>query len=199
MASGETNPIAGHSAPRKRPNFSARTALEDGSRLDPADAPAVSERSPLISRERSTRSGGSSAAPTFSSSSPAHGYGAVSGWFGRLFGKGDREHTGDQETNGQQNDHGVKIMRRGSLSSHTTRNLDILDKKEKTGPAVPSDDVSEKLGTFSGVFVPTSLNVLSILMFLRFGFVLGQSGVLGMLGESSMQRTFLVSHLIPVF
>ncbi len=42
----------------------------------------------------------------------------------------------------------------------------------------------EKLGTFSGVFVPTTLNVLSILMFLRFGFILGQSGVLGMLGKS---------------
>jgi solute carrier family 12 (potassium/chloride transporters), member 9 len=40
---------------------------------------------------------------------------------------------------------------------------------------------SEKLGTVSGVFVPTSLNVLSILMFIRFGFILGQSGVIGML------------------
>lgn len=41
---------------------------------------------------------------------------------------------------------------------------------------------TEKLGTFSGVFVPTSLNVLSILMFIRFGFILGQGGVVGMLG-----------------
>lgn len=41
-----------------------------------------------------------------------------------------------------------------------------------------------KLGTFSGVFVPTTLNVLSILMFLRFGFILGQSGVVGMMGRS---------------
>lgn len=41
---------------------------------------------------------------------------------------------------------------------------------------------TKKLGTFSGVFVPTSLNILSILMFLRFGFILGQAGVLGMLG-----------------
>lgn len=41
----------------------------------------------------------------------------------------------------------------------------------------------QKLGTFSGVFIPVSLNVLSILMFLRFGFILGQSGVLGMMGE----------------
>lgn len=41
---------------------------------------------------------------------------------------------------------------------------------------------SAKLGTFAGVFVPTTLNVLSILMFLRFGFILGQSGVIGMMG-----------------
>ena len=34
---------------------------------------------------------------------------------------------------------------------------------------------SEKLGMFSGVFVPTCLNVLSILMFLQFGFILGMS------------------------
>jgi potassium/chloride transporter 9 len=40
-----------------------------------------------------------------------------------------------------------------------------------------------KLGTFSGVFVPTCLNVLSILMFLRFGFILGQGGVLGIMGS----------------
>lgn len=41
---------------------------------------------------------------------------------------------------------------------------------------------ARKLGTFNGVFVPTTLNVLSILMFLRFGFILGQSGILGTLG-----------------
>jgi solute carrier family 12 (potassium/chloride transporters), member 9 len=44
-----------------------------------------------------------------------------------------------------------------------------------------SDGGSQKLGMFSGVFVPTSLNVLSILMFIRFGFILGQSGLVGML------------------
>ncbi|ODQ63125.1 hypothetical protein NADFUDRAFT_84602, partial [Nadsonia fulvescens var. elongata DSM 6958] len=34
------------------------------------------------------------------------------------------------------------------------------------------------MGTFDGVFIPTTLNVLSILMFLRFGFIIGQTGVL---------------------
>lgn len=41
---------------------------------------------------------------------------------------------------------------------------------------------SHKLGTFEGVFIPTTLNVLSILMFLRFGFILCQAGILGMFG-----------------
>lgn len=40
-----------------------------------------------------------------------------------------------------------------------------------------------KLGTFQGVFIPTSLNIFSILVFLRFGFILGQSGVIGFFGK----------------
>lgn len=40
---------------------------------------------------------------------------------------------------------------------------------------------SAKLGTYNGVFLPTALNVLSILMFLRFGLIVGQLGVVGAL------------------
>lgn len=45
----------------------------------------------------------------------------------------------------------------------------------------PDNTNKDKLGTFDGVFVPTTLNVLSILMFLRFGFIIGQMGILGTL------------------
>lgn len=64
--------------------------------------------------------------------------------------------------------------------------------KSNMNPEVPND--TSKLGTFSGVFVPTTLNVLSILMFLRFGFILGQSGVIGMLGSSlkALRPTFIL-------
>ncbi|QLG71114.1 hypothetical protein HG535_0B01520 [Zygotorulaspora mrakii] len=54
-------------------------------------------------------------------------------------------------------------------------------------PANPNRD---KLGTYGGVFVPTALNVLSILMFLRFGFILGQLGIICTLG------LLLLSYLI---
>ncbi|KAL3229094.1 hypothetical protein RNJ44_02181 [Nakaseomyces bracarensis] len=46
----------------------------------------------------------------------------------------------------------------------------------------PENPNKDKLGTYDGVFVPTALNVLSILMFLRFGFILGQLGVICTLG-----------------
>jgi potassium/chloride transporter 9 len=50
--------------------------------------------------------------------------------------------------------------------------------KDKT-----KEDKQVKLGTFTGVFIPTSLNIFSILVFLRFGFILGQVGVYGFVGE----------------
>ena len=50
-------------------------------------------------------------------------------------------------------------------------NADPTAPKPGLGPRPIGGD--EKLGLFSGVYVPTCLNVLSILMFLRFGFILG--------------------------
>ncbi|KAH0594500.1 hypothetical protein MHUMG1_07851 [Metarhizium humberi] len=41
---------------------------------------------------------------------------------------------------------------------------------------------SSKLGLLSGVYIPVCLNIMSILMFLRFGLILGQVGFLGILG-----------------
>ena len=40
-----------------------------------------------------------------------------------------------------------------------------------------------KLGTVSSVYIPVFLNIMSILMFLRFGLILGQVGFLGILGQ----------------
>lgn len=51
-----------------------------------------------------------------------------------------------------------------------------------TEESAPKQSATTKLGTFEGVFMPTTLNVLSILMFLRFSFIVGQTGFLGTLG-----------------
>ncbi|GEQ68609.1 hypothetical protein JCM33374_g2277 [Metschnikowia sp. JCM 33374] len=52
-------------------------------------------------------------------------------------------------------------------------------KTKKGAAAAAAAAAKSKLGTFDGVFLPTSLNVLSILMFLRFGFIVGQMGIMG--------------------
>ncbi|WEW61307.1 hypothetical protein PRK78_006797 [Emydomyces testavorans] len=91
--------------------------------------------------------------------------------------------SGSQNGSNRQRSQSTARPRRASLSQMPGR-LDFLDRKEKAAQPATMDG-SKKLGTFSGVFVPTTLNVLSILMFLRFGFILGQSGVLGTLGQYS--------------
>ncbi|KAK9457190.1 amino acid permease-domain-containing protein [Dipodascopsis uninucleata] len=68
-----------------------------------------------------------------------------------------------------------RLIRRRREHGNENDGSDIIDQNEKT------KQPSGKMGTFSGVFVPTTLNVLSILMFLRFGFILGQVGVIGMI------------------
>lgn len=40
-----------------------------------------------------------------------------------------------------------------------------------------------KLGVVSGVYIPVVLNIISILMFLRFGSILGRIGLFGILGR----------------
>jgi potassium/chloride transporter 9 len=78
------------------------------------------------------------------------------------------------------------------------RNPDGDDKRTKPGLGPRPIGGSDKLGTFSGVFVPTCLNVLSILMFLRFGFILGQAGVLGIFGKAILSTHTFVATLTTI-
>ncbi|KAJ5610476.1 hypothetical protein N7510_007195, partial [Penicillium lagena] len=80
----------------------------------------------------------------------------------------------DHNTEAEENS-GERVSPAGPLHESSTH------KDHKHGHRFRSTDEPKKLGTLSGVFVPTTLNVLSILMFLRFGFILGQAGVLGIL------------------
>jgi len=118
-----------------------------------------------------------------------------------LAGRGDAPtYDGSVETSQEQDqDHGIDSLRhRFSNAIHTLQSKSLgLSSHESEGKRPSTTDAvkprpgafprpvggTEKLGTFAGVFVPTTLNVLSILMFLRFGFILGQTGVVGMLGE----------------
>jgi len=54
--------------------------------------------------------------------------------------------------------------------------------RSRTPGMLPATELGvRKLGTWDGVFMPVTLNVLGIILFLRFGFILGQAGLLGAL------------------
>ncbi|KAH6612597.1 amino acid permease-domain-containing protein [Boeremia exigua] len=100
-----------------------------------------------------------------------------------------------QAPDAQEEDHGVEWLRSWfcntfhlsrtkshSSSQHGHRRVPSEVSKPRPGAFPRPVGGTDKLGTFAGVFVPVTLNVLSILMFLRFGFILGQTGVVGMMG-----------------
>lgn len=76
----------------------------------------------------------------------------------------------------------------------------LLPKCTGPEPAPPKSRPKSKgkLGTFDGVFLPTSLNVLSILMFLRFGFIIGQMGVAGTVLLLLMSYTINVLTVLSI-
>lgn len=68
-----------------------------------------------------------------------------------------------------------------------------LDPSSSSGPHRHGPRPRRKLGTFDGVYVPVCLNLIGIILFLRFGFILGQAGLLGAIG------LLLAAYLIDVF
>ncbi|CAG8909016.1 unnamed protein product [Penicillium egyptiacum] len=163
---------------RRRPTFATRTAQEDVSRLDPGESShAISdERTRLLpwppTRWARPYEPVNSSEPTEDQrhSSPMNYFQGLSRWW----------HNGGDDDQGYVTS-GETTTQNMYLSADPLRDA-RADKKDKSGYRSRSVDEPKKLGTFSGVFVPTTLNVLSILMFLRFGFILGQAGVLGILG-----------------
>ena len=72
----------------------------------------------------------------------------------------------------------LTTMRRGRVSRHDTRSEAGSAMRRLLPRRKPRDG---KLGTFLGVFTPTVLTILGVIMYLRFGWVVGQMGVAGTL------------------
>ncbi|PQE12323.1 cation chloride cotransporter protein [Rutstroemia sp. NJR-2017a BVV2] len=128
--------------------------------------------------------------PTTEGPPDARGTAHNSSWTDRvlhLFSRDNPENVdnGDSREEQRQDPYSAGTMADNSLTVQMHNEAE----RRKHGAAIPRAGLGPrpiggqgKLGMFSGVYVPTCLNVLSILMFLRFGFILGQGGILGMMG-----------------
>ncbi|KAF5001387.1 hypothetical protein FGRMN_1083 [Fusarium graminum] len=68
-------------------------------------------------------------------------------------------------------DNGGELQQHGIGESHDARVSVKMEARH-----------SNKLGSISGVYIPVFLNIMSILMFLRFGLIIGKIGFVGILG-----------------
>ncbi|KAF7509663.1 hypothetical protein GJ744_007534 [Endocarpon pusillum] len=177
--------------PRGRPTFSTRAATDTTDQLlrrsSLPSTPREARRSKLAHSEEPDTP---YEPRTENDEPPAPAHALSQRLFGRLFqGRydgGDDTHVANRSRSGGGRRGGNTGLADHSLTAQMHQSTDEQRKQRSDTPKMGSFPRplggSEKLGTYSGVFVPTSLNVLSILMFIRFGFILGQAGVVGIMG-----------------
>ena len=77
---------------------------------------------------------------------------------------------------------GSKATGSTSTSNFTPRPLETINLSKHDNKEMkmkPTESIKNSLGTLNGVFIPCSLNIMGIILFLRFGWSVGQAGVLG--------------------
>jgi hypothetical protein len=176
-------------ASREHSNFQSRTASDVAGELtkrwsilgqEGPDAPSPDDNN---SRHASAGSANPYEPATNDSIPPPRSYSFTK----RVFGWFLTSEENEQHANGASDPGGV-AQRGPSQNGHMVPDPTTIqahnraeNKKANGDPSVPRPGMgprpvggTDKLGMFSGVYVPTCLNVLSILMFLRFGFLLGR-------------------------
>ncbi|KAE8229291.1 hypothetical protein CF326_g5743 [Tilletia indica] len=98
-------------------------------------------------------------------------------------GQDDAQEAEDEENNARSSGFMdiERAMGHGATNGNTSQGPSGSSRTKSAGLISAQELQPRKLGTFMGVFLPVSLNILGIILFLRFGFILGQVGLLGSL------------------